>query len=185
MRILYTGLFEEERVTVGWRERGAAAEFIRDEGLLGVLRGSLNTNFTADAIVFVAYPHHYKIKEETTLRILTTSLDAVERLAIGLTKLDPSCAMIDGRKWNAVPFIVIGDPEVDKSNVTSHFPSGVTYIPLPGRNDPVAGLEEIREVVTEYDAVFWMSWTILDSLLPMKQDGTELALLLCLARSQG
>lgn len=78
------------------------AEIIRIEHAISQFESGINPLLVADAIV---------IDANIIKGLETQSRSRAERLAEELRNLPPSTAMIDGRKWNALPIVITANPE--------------------------------------------------------------------------
>ena len=81
-----------------WAKRGIYASFVTHDRVLAVLKDSVSRQaYLAEAVVVIS---------DYTRDISLRATDAVT-LASRLRRLDDAIAMIDGRKWNALPILVL------------------------------------------------------------------------------
>lgn len=145
MRLVFTGLADEPGILEPWRKRGCAIEFIPLDRLVGAIQTAAVTG--TDAIITLAYPDRMAFTDEDG-RTISTPLLAAIKAGREVRTLPPTCAMSDGRKWNAIPFVVMLGVWTPPESWTSSEFNGLQITMYQG--DPSEALQDIRRVVAEY-----------------------------------
>src|SRR5580704_60943 len=102
MNIIVTGNREPSILSDVLRKMNCIVEFISLEKLISHLTDCRSTGLSADAIVSVVHPDSIRNDEGQY-----TLVSSVARLVSELRALESSCAMMDGRKWAGIPFVVL------------------------------------------------------------------------------
>jgi hypothetical protein len=104
MKLLLTGDYEVTRLSDAWRQK-CGVDFIAIDRLIAALKESQRSGLVADVIV---------ARVQTDIEFFGSPpelggsrLEAIAKLVGELRKLDSIHAMPDGRKWSAIPFVVI------------------------------------------------------------------------------
>lgn len=142
MKIIMTGLHEEPEIANDWRER-CTVEFIPLERLITSLKSGLAQGVMADVIVARARTL-VEFRNDSVETILAPT-EAIVRVVDELRKLDSACAMPDGRKWSAIPFIVVLSPDLFGTSITES-----TDVSVIMERNPTQTLCEIEAVFQNY-----------------------------------
>jgi hypothetical protein len=143
MKLILTGDYEATTISTPWRDK-CAIEFIPLDRLIAHLKGSQNSGLTADAVVALASSDIEFFGDPS--HAIGSPLEAVIKLVSDLRKLDSIHAMPDGRKWNAIPFVVILSADVFDAPIPQSL--DVSVIILQGR--PEETLKQIEQIFHQY-----------------------------------
>jgi hypothetical protein len=144
MKILLTGDYQNIRLSDVWRRR-CAVEFIPLNRLIAALRESSKSGLVADVIV--ARAHTYLEDPIGSPPELDNSgLEAIAKLVRELRALDSINAMPDGRKWSAIPFIVV----VPAVQFEVPISESVDLSVVMDHENPVDTLTEIEGIFRQY-----------------------------------
>lgn len=109
MNLIITGLDHSSAEVAEFQKRGCALDLVPTERLLDLLKQDPYPGLVADAIVCFIDTGALIM----SLSPITVGTDAAETLVRKVRRLPDSCAMLDGRKWRALPIImVLFGPEV-------------------------------------------------------------------------
>lgn len=140
LRIILTGEVQEETVTAEWRRAGARLEFVAMAQVIPTIRDE--EEMQADCLVCIVddegepdFPH------------LGTRLPAAIALSGSVSRLPDALAMPDGRKWNALPFVVLVRNEQHPIIGTTAGNSNLYVAPYQGS---ATALELVKIAVAEY-----------------------------------
>lgn len=143
MKLILTGDHEAAGLSTPWRQK-CSVEFIPLDRLIALLKGSQSLGLTADAIVALASLDIEFFDGPSTA--VGSPLDAVIRAVGDLRKLDSIHAMADGRKWNAIPFVVVLSADVFDAPIPESLDVSVLF--LHGR--PEDTLRQIEQIFHQY-----------------------------------
>lgn len=147
MQIIHTGLREDPAIDDAWRRAGIAVGFMRSDMLVDAIRSQLDPTLSAEVFVCLAYPEFATFLDKNE-RPVAHSFTSSVRIAEDLRRLPNDCAMRDGRKWNAVPFLVIPGAEVNVAEINERVPQGIQFLPFVGH--PGKAADHIRSAIVAY-----------------------------------
>ncbi len=144
MKIILTGIREPSILADCLRERHIAFEFIPLEHLVGSAKESSLSGLSADVIACVVHPDSTpkSITEYQRLTLASVAAKVVKELR----SLQNFQAMKDGRKWAAVPFVMIVNHLFNREGIRETVDANVTDI----SGDYTKNLNDIREIVSDY-----------------------------------
>jgi len=143
LKLILTGDYESPALSDVWRQR-CAVEFIPLSRLIALLKDSQSSGLRADAIVALAYTE-IELSIEPS-ESAGSPIDTIVKLVESLRKLDSIYAMPDGRKWNAIPFVVIVSAELFSAPI----PQSLELSVVMQHNDPLDTLKEIEQIFRQY-----------------------------------
>jgi hypothetical protein len=140
MNIITNGGSGDDEWTKEFRKRGSGVVLIPLESLIERLRGSLDQNLLADAVVVFAIPDLYVGLPGITL------LSIAIKVSEELRALPDCCAMTDGRKWKSIPFIVL----IPHYFLLDDVPVESLRGTLLNHSGPEDAFLKVSEIVSEY-----------------------------------
>jgi hypothetical protein len=141
MNIIVTGNREPSILSEILRKRNCIVEYISLEKLIPHLTDCRRTGLSADGIVSVVHPDSIRDDAGQYNRV-----SSVARLVTELRALEPSVAMMDGRKWAAIPFIILVSSVFSNDGIRESIDATVLTV----SEDYVQNVEQIRDVVSQY-----------------------------------
>jgi hypothetical protein len=145
VRLLYGTLGEQWHLDEGVREVGMEVEPVPLATLVGRLQNNLDPFLLADAIA---------LDEPGTFSTLhfegRDNSDALMQIIRALRNLPARSAMADGRRWSALPIIVLGHIDLDPRDLTDEVSGlGVTIVPRNLGAGQKSGREAFRDTVLD------------------------------------
>jgi len=156
MHVLYTARVADPVLEENWQRLGIASTFISHDYVIEVLSDPLRRGtLWADAVVvfsdhFGRLPEQYRPKAGESLRPA-----AAVALSVRFRRMDDSVAMSDGRKWNALPIVVLTMTDLDHAEAAGAVATatlmGISRIEVAGLLDvKSSGGEVIRSTIKKY-----------------------------------
>lgn len=144
MNILATGLREPFIFTDVLRRLHHSVEFIPIGRLVDAMKDSPRSGLATEAVVGVAHPNGSPpfVLDE----YVYTEVSSVLGLVRDIRALPPYCAMRDGRKWSAVPIVIIVNHLFSQERILES--TDATILDLS--EDYLQNIEDIGLIVADY-----------------------------------
>ena len=150
MRIIFTGTREPVGFSNHWKERYGPSDFIPMGSLIKTLKEK-HSGLSAEAVVIETTAMFYfegpADEEYFSHQNQSVTLEHAVALVRSLRTLDSCVAMEDGRKWNAVPIILIlTDTLFGDLNIPQSLDATIVF----SRGDVPSDLRKIRQEIGKY-----------------------------------
>jgi hypothetical protein len=104
VNLIVTGREDSSTDVEELRKRGCAVDVVQTDRLLDQLEQNLDPSLLADAVVCFADASTTAFPK---LRVHTARVATAQKLARQIRRLPDSCTMQDGRKWKAIPVVIV------------------------------------------------------------------------------
>jgi hypothetical protein len=150
VKIIFTGVRENVGYSNLWKERHGPSEFIPRDPLIKSLQEK-QSGLSAEAIVIetshLFYFEGRADREFASRYVEIFSIENILALVRDIRHLDSWAAMEDGRKWSAVPIILI---ITDTLSGDFDIPQSIDATIIFSRGDVLEDLRRIRQEIAKY-----------------------------------
>ena len=149
VNLIVTGVEDSSTEVDNLRNRGCAVETVPSDRLMDSLKQNLDCSMWADAIVCFM---EVDATELGSPLVYTLSITLAQRVAREVRRLPDSSAMQDGRKWKAIPLVLVlsGTGAVFVSEGMKQFASSVDVDFVESLPEFEVTFRSINEAVRKY-----------------------------------